>query len=102
MVFLVNLPLGAAIVWLGVRGLREREQLDGRLPDLPGAALLAASLAALIYDGFLRYRLGVRQRLKAIVGDDESSSVSLFKDLRRFDRTDEGETRSAPYASRHA
>jgi EmrB/QacA subfamily drug resistance transporter len=47
LVFLVNLPLGAAIVWLGARGLREREQLDSRLPDLLGAAMLALSLALL-------------------------------------------------------
>jgi EmrB/QacA subfamily drug resistance transporter len=47
LVFLVNLPLGVAIVWLGARGLRERERLDSRLPDLLGAALLAASLALL-------------------------------------------------------
>ena len=47
LVFLVNLPLGAAIVWLGSRRLVERPVLDSRLPDLPGAALLAASLALL-------------------------------------------------------
>jgi EmrB/QacA subfamily drug resistance transporter len=47
LVFLVNLPLGVAIVWFGVRALREREVLDSHLPDLPGAALLALSLALL-------------------------------------------------------
>jgi EmrB/QacA subfamily drug resistance transporter len=47
LVFLVNLPLGAAIVWLGARKLTERPVLDSRLPDLPGAAMLAASLALL-------------------------------------------------------
>lgn len=47
LVFLVNLPLGAAIVWLGARKLTERPLLDSRLPDLPGAAMLAASLALL-------------------------------------------------------
>ena len=47
LVFLVNLPLGAAIVWFGARRLVERPVLDSRLPDLPGAALLAASLALL-------------------------------------------------------
>lgn len=47
LVFLVNLPLGAAILWAGARLLRERERLDSRLPDLPGAALLAAALALL-------------------------------------------------------
>lgn len=57
-------------------------------------ALLGSCLAALVYDGYLRYRLGVRQRLKAIVGDDESGTVSLFKDLRRFDRTDEEDHQS--------
>src|SRR3954449_3912171 len=45
LVFLVNLPLGAAVVWLGSKALRERPQLDSRLPDLPGAAMLALSLA---------------------------------------------------------
>ncbi|WP_442485301.1 type II secretion system F family protein [Aeoliella sp. SH292] len=57
-------------------------------------ALLCASLAALVYDGYLRYRLGVRQRLKAIAGDEGSGTVSLFKDLRRFDRTDEEDHQS--------
>ena len=47
LVFLVNLPLGAAIVWFGGRRLVERPVLDSRLPDLLGAALLAASLALL-------------------------------------------------------
>src|SRR6478735_8228277 len=45
LVFLVNLPLGAAVVWFGSKALRERPQLDSRLPDLPGAAMLALSLA---------------------------------------------------------
>jgi EmrB/QacA subfamily drug resistance transporter len=45
LVFLVNLPLGAAIVWAGRRHLAERPILDSRLPDLPGAAMLALSLA---------------------------------------------------------
>jgi NTE family protein len=45
LVFLVNLPLGAAIVFAGARRLRERPQRDSRLPDLPGALMLAAGLA---------------------------------------------------------
>jgi len=45
LVFLVNLPLGAAIVWAGGRRLVERPIRDSRLPDLPGAAMLALSLA---------------------------------------------------------
>ncbi len=47
LVFLVNLPLGAAIVWFGSRELIARPPRDSRLPDLPGAAMLAASLALL-------------------------------------------------------
>ncbi len=45
LVFLVNLPLGAAVVFAGTRRLRERPQRDSRLPDLPGALMLAVSLA---------------------------------------------------------
>ncbi|HKT83317.1 MAG TPA: MFS transporter [Solirubrobacterales bacterium] len=45
LVFLVNLPLGAAVVLAGRGALRERPKLDSRLPDLPGAAMLALSLA---------------------------------------------------------
>jgi EmrB/QacA subfamily drug resistance transporter len=45
LVFLVNLPLGAAVVFAGVRSLRERAQRDSHLPDLPGALMLASSLA---------------------------------------------------------
>jgi NTE family protein len=45
LVFLVNLPLGLAVVLFGRRALRERPRLDSRLPDLPGALLLALSLA---------------------------------------------------------
>jgi EmrB/QacA subfamily drug resistance transporter len=45
LVFLVNLPLGAAIVLLGRSRLRERLELHSRLPDLPGALMLAFSLA---------------------------------------------------------
>jgi len=45
LVFLVNLPLGAAIVWAGRGRLAERPVRDSRLPDLPGALMLALSLA---------------------------------------------------------
>jgi EmrB/QacA subfamily drug resistance transporter len=45
LVFLVNLPLGAVIVFAGLRSLRERPQRDSRLPDLPGALMLAGGLA---------------------------------------------------------
>jgi EmrB/QacA subfamily drug resistance transporter len=45
LVFLVNLPLGAAIVWVGSRRLAERPIRDHRLPDLLGALMLALSLA---------------------------------------------------------
>jgi EmrB/QacA subfamily drug resistance transporter len=45
LVFLVNLPLGAAIVWAGGSRLAERPPRDSRLPDLPGALMLALSLA---------------------------------------------------------
>lgn len=46
LVFLVNLPLGAAILLAG-RRLRAPQSLEDRLPDLPGAALLALGLAAI-------------------------------------------------------
>jgi NTE family protein len=45
LVFLVNLPLGVAVVLCGSRWLRERPKLDSVLPDLPGAAMLALGLA---------------------------------------------------------
>jgi EmrB/QacA subfamily drug resistance transporter len=45
LVFLVNLPLGAAIVLAGRRRLPRPKIVDSRLPDLPGAAMLALSLA---------------------------------------------------------
>ena len=45
LVFLVNLPLGAGIVLAGRRRLPEPKIADSRLPDLPGAAMLALSLA---------------------------------------------------------
>jgi EmrB/QacA subfamily drug resistance transporter len=45
LVFLVNLPLGAAVVLAGRRRLPWPKLLDSRLPDLPGAAMLALSLA---------------------------------------------------------
>jgi EmrB/QacA subfamily drug resistance transporter len=47
LVFLVNLPLGAAIVLAGRRRLPRPKIADSRLPDLPGAAMLALSLAAI-------------------------------------------------------
>jgi EmrB/QacA subfamily drug resistance transporter len=46
LVFLVNLPLGAAILLAGRRLLPARPPADSRLPDLPGALLLALGLAA--------------------------------------------------------
>jgi EmrB/QacA subfamily drug resistance transporter len=46
LVFLVNLPLGAALLIAGRRLLPERPTADSRLPDLPGALMLALGLAA--------------------------------------------------------
>ena len=46
LVFLVNLPLGVALLFAGRRLLPERPISDSRLPDLPGALLLALGLAA--------------------------------------------------------
>jgi EmrB/QacA subfamily drug resistance transporter len=45
LVFLVNLPLGAAVLLAGRSRLPRPKILDSRLPDLPGAAMLALSLA---------------------------------------------------------
>ncbi len=47
LVFLVNLPLGAAILLAGRKRLPKPKILDSRLPDLPGAAMLAFGLAAI-------------------------------------------------------
>jgi len=47
LVFLVNLPLGGAIVLLGRTHLSEIQPSDSRLPDLLGAAMLALGLAAI-------------------------------------------------------
>jgi EmrB/QacA subfamily drug resistance transporter len=47
LVFLVNLPLGAAILLAGRRSLPHPKIADSRLPDLPGAAMLALGLAAI-------------------------------------------------------
>lgn len=46
LVFLVNLPLGAALLFAGRRLLPHQELADSRLPDLPGALMLALGLAA--------------------------------------------------------
>jgi EmrB/QacA subfamily drug resistance transporter len=46
LVFLVNLPLGAAILLAGRRRLPAPKIVDSRPPDLPGAAMLALGLAA--------------------------------------------------------
>jgi NTE family protein len=44
LVFLINLPLGALILYAGARSLVERPVRDTHLPDLPGAAMLALGL----------------------------------------------------------
>ena len=44
LVFLINLPLGALILYAGARTLVERQTRDSHLPDLPGAAMLAFGL----------------------------------------------------------
>jgi EmrB/QacA subfamily drug resistance transporter len=47
-IFLVNLPIGAAVLLAGARALEEsRDPSATGLPDLPGAALAAASLGLL-------------------------------------------------------
>src|SRR6187397_1915227 len=46
LVFLVNLTLGAAILLAGRKRLLQPKIADSRLPDLPGAAMLALGLAA--------------------------------------------------------
>jgi EmrB/QacA subfamily drug resistance transporter len=47
LVFLVNLPLGLGILFAGRRYLPKAAATDSRLPDLPGALMLAAGLAAI-------------------------------------------------------
>jgi EmrB/QacA subfamily drug resistance transporter len=47
LVFLVNIPLGAAALYYGRRYLPEPKTLDSRLPDLPGALMLALGLATI-------------------------------------------------------
>jgi EmrB/QacA subfamily drug resistance transporter len=47
-IFLVNLPLGAAVVLAGTRGLREsRDPSATRLPDIPGGIVAAIGLGLL-------------------------------------------------------
>jgi EmrB/QacA subfamily drug resistance transporter len=46
LVFLVNLPIGAAVLFAGRRLLPHQALGDSRLPDLPGALMLALGLAA--------------------------------------------------------
>lgn len=46
LVFLVNLPLGAAVLLAGRRLLPHQQLADSRLPDLLGALMLALGLAA--------------------------------------------------------
>jgi EmrB/QacA subfamily drug resistance transporter len=47
-IFLVNLPLGAGVLFAGFRALDEsRDPAATRLPDLPGAALAAVALGLL-------------------------------------------------------
>jgi EmrB/QacA subfamily drug resistance transporter len=45
LVFLVNLPIGAAVLLAGRSRLADQPARDSRLPDLPGAAALAIGLA---------------------------------------------------------
>ena len=47
LVFLVNLPLGIAVLLAGRSRLPRPRILDSRLPDLPGAAMLAVGLASI-------------------------------------------------------
>ncbi|WP_320668801.1 MFS transporter [Patulibacter defluvii] len=48
LIFLVNLPLGAVVLWLGARGLREsRDEGAGGRPDLVGAVLAVGGLGLL-------------------------------------------------------
>jgi EmrB/QacA subfamily drug resistance transporter len=47
LVFLVNLPLGAGALFFGLRMLPRPASLDSRLPDLPGALMLALGLATI-------------------------------------------------------
>lgn len=47
-IFLINLPLGALVIWAGARSLGEsRDEFATGLPDLPGSALAAAGLGLL-------------------------------------------------------
>lgn len=47
-IFLVNLPLGALVLWAGMRGLREsRDETVTGMPDLLGTAMSAVSLGLL-------------------------------------------------------
>jgi EmrB/QacA subfamily drug resistance transporter len=47
-VFLINLPIGGALLVVGIRVLREVEREGGRLPDLLGTGALALGLGAAV------------------------------------------------------
>lgn len=47
-VFLINVPVGAALVLAGIRGLPERTGAQRRLPDPLGTAAVTAGIAALV------------------------------------------------------
>jgi NTE family protein len=46
-IFVINIPVGIATVWLGLRRLRESRATETAPPDLPGAVLLAGATGAL-------------------------------------------------------
>lgn len=59
------------------------------------AASFALAVSILIYDCFIRYRIRVRERVSelALDGKRDRASVSLFKDIKRFDAQDLGISR---------
>ncbi|WP_375477687.1 MFS transporter [uncultured Jatrophihabitans sp.] len=97
LVFLLNVPLAAAVIWLSIRFVPETrdEEATGRL-DLPGVVLAAAGLALLVYaltegpqrgwsGGMIACLLGGLALLAAfLLGESRSGNplmpLSLFRD----------------------
>lgn len=57
-VFLLNVPIGAVLLWLAARGLPARGGDSSRRMDLPGVAALSAAVALLVVPLVLGQELG--------------------------------------------
>ncbi|SPT58020.1 MFS transporter [Actinomadura madurae] len=84
--FLVNVPLGAAVVWLTLRRMAPDGRRGGFRPDIPGALTLAAGMSAIVLALLRGEQQGWTSVATLAQAGTGALAMGVFAVLQRFGR----------------